>query len=121
MVLNQDEKDIRWEELATIVKAMAHPVRLLILDELCKGAKCVTDVQQIVDVSQPNLSQHLSALKRAQLIGSHANGPLRCYYLLRPSLVKRLLRELKKEHPISVRPREVVIQEVQLGKMKSGK
>lgn len=102
----------QWQDMATILRAMAHPVRLTILDELCNGPKCVHEVQHIVDVSQPNLSQHLSALKKANLIGSHANGPLRCYYLLCPSFVKKLIGELKKDQPIKPRSRESIAREV---------
>lgn len=102
----------QWDDAASVLKTMAHPVRLAILSELCHGAKCVQDVQQLMDVSQPNLSQHLNALKNAHLIGSHSNGPLRCYYLVRPALVKRFLMELQREHPIKVRPKEAVVKEV---------
>ena len=103
-----------WAESAMFLKAIGHPVRLTILEELCKGSKCVLDVQQIVQgVSQPNLSQHLSTLKRSGLIGSHSDGPLRCYYLRYPALVKILLKELKKDHRPKDIPREKIVKEAQ--------
>ncbi len=115
-VLQQTE----WAESAMLLKAVGHPVRLTILDELCKGAKCVLDVQQIVQgVSQPNLSQHLSTLKRAGLIGSYSNGPLRCYYLRYPALVKTLLKELKKDHKPKDIPREKIIKDAQDNRQKN--
>ncbi len=100
------------KDVAALLKALANPVRLAILDELCQGAKCVQDVQEIVDISQPNLSQHLATLKKENLIDSYSHGPLRCYYLLNPALVKNLLKELKKERRVTVRPRQSVIREV---------
>jgi ArsR family transcriptional regulator, arsenate/arsenite/antimonite-responsive transcriptional repressor len=107
-----DKKIVDWDTVAGMLRSMGHPVRLMILDELNRGAKCVRDVQEILDISQSNLSQHLSALKNAGLIGCHSNGPLRCYYLIRPDLVKKLLRDVTKEHEAITRPRESVIKEV---------
>ena len=99
--------------MASILRSMSHPIRLMILNELVQGAKCVRDVQELFDISQPNLSQHLNALKNAGLIGNHSNGPLRCYYLIRPTLVKKLLEEFAKPHPVQLRPKETVVLEVQ--------
>lgn len=99
------------DEMVILLKAIAHPVRLAVLDELCQGAKCVADVQQLVDVSQPNLSQHLAALKSVKLIDSYSNGPLRCYYLLNPLFTKTILKELKKDFKTTTRPRDAVIRE----------
>ncbi len=102
---------------AELLKAMAHPVRLGILQKLCEGAQCVTDVQNMFTISQPNLSQHLANLKNANLVGSYANGSLRCYYLLRPKLVKRILNELSKPHPVEERSKESVAREVMKKRM----
>ncbi|MBD3265067.1 metalloregulator ArsR/SmtB family transcription factor [bacterium] len=106
-----DEK--KWIEHAEMLKAMAHPKRLAILEELCDGAKCVQDVQQAINISQPNLSRHLSALKNVGLINFHINGPLRCYYLAKPSLVKKLLGEMLKDHPQKIVPFEKAVREAQ--------
>ena len=102
-----------WELMANVLRSISHPIRLMILNELVQGAKCVRDVQELFDISQPNLSQHLNALKNAGLIGYHSNGPLRCYYLIRPTLVETLLEEFCKSHPQQLRPKEDVVQEVQ--------
>ncbi len=98
-----------WQQVVTFLKAMSHPVRLRILQHLIEGARCVHDVQQIVSTSQPNLSQHLTILKKAGLVGCHSNGSLRCYYLLRPSLVNRLLKVLTAEHAAPPQDPEIVI------------
>ena len=101
-----------WRHVANQLKAMAHPVRLTILDELDKGAKCVFNVQEILDISQPNLSQHLTVLKKAGLVGSHSNGSLRCYYLLSPDLIKKILPVLKRQYPVNVRTKQSVVNEL---------
>ena len=77
-----------WEERSQLLRAMAHPVRLQILKALCEGPLCVKDVNSLFDISQPHLSQHMAALRKNNLVDSHVNGTLRCYYLLMPSLVK---------------------------------
>jgi ArsR family transcriptional regulator len=48
-----------------VLKITAHPVRIAILKELLKGVKCVSDFQDFLSISQPNISQHLSALRHA--------------------------------------------------------
>jgi DNA-binding transcriptional ArsR family regulator len=101
-----------WTEQAKLLKAVAHPIRLRILAELCKSAQCVHDVQQMVQVSQPNLSQHLAALKNAELIDCHIQGPMRCYYLVKPTLVTKLLQLLSQDHPVRPRSFESVSGEV---------
>ncbi len=80
-----------------ILKTMAHPARLAILDELLKGVKCVSDFQEFLEISQPNISQHLSALRHANIIDYFIDGRLRCYFLKNP-LIPDLLEILKKEY-----------------------
>jgi ArsR family transcriptional regulator len=80
-----------------ILKTIAHPVRLAILEELLKGVKCVSDFQEFLAISQPNISQHLSALRHANIIDYFIDGRLRCYFLKNP-LIPDLLEILKKEY-----------------------
>lgn len=54
--------DIR--EKAEVLKLLGHPTRLLVLEELAKGTKCVTDIRDLLEIEQSNLSQHLSLLRR---------------------------------------------------------
>ena len=50
-------------------------------------------------MSQSNASQHLTALRRHELIDYHRSGTLRCYYLARPALVEGLLDLLERDSP----------------------
>lgn len=98
-----------WEERAKLLKVMSHPVRLLILEELARGSRCVKDINSLLpDLPQPHLSQHMSALRKADLVSSHSDGPLRCYYVLRPQLVTQIIEILRPEHPVIERAREEV-------------
>ncbi len=80
-----------------MLRVIAHPVRLRILDELLKGVKCVSDFEDFLEISQPNISQHLSLLRKAELIDFYVDGRLKCYFLKDP-VVPPLLELLKKEY-----------------------
>ncbi|MEK7307862.1 MAG: metalloregulator ArsR/SmtB family transcription factor [Nitrospirota bacterium] len=81
-----------------ILKVVTHPVRISILEELTKGVKCVSDLKEFLEISQPNISQHLAALRHAGLINFFVDGRLRCYFLKDP-LIPDLLDILKKDYP----------------------
>lgn len=92
-----------WTERARLLSVMAHPTRLAILEILCDQPRCVKHINALVPLAQSHLSQHLAALRKANLVASLACGALRCYYILRPSLVKDLIRTLSGEHPLQYR------------------
>ncbi len=80
-----------------VLKAISHPVRIQILEELLKGVKCVSDFEEFLEISQPNVSQHLTLLRRHGLIDYYVDGRLRCYFLKDP-IIPDLLEILKKEY-----------------------
>lgn len=71
-------------EKIELLKILAHPVRIKILEELSKGVKCVSDFEDFLEVSQPNISQHLMLLRRYGVIDYYVDGRLRCYFLRDP-------------------------------------
>ena len=89
----------RFESKAEILKAMAHPVRLLILEELVKNPRCVNAIHEILEVRQPNISQHLTILRNAGIVGSQKDGTYRCYFLVKPGLVKAAIGALNTDWP----------------------
>ncbi len=95
-----------------MLKVIAHPVRLMILDALSEGPQCVKDLNTLVDLQQAHLSQHMAALRKAKLIDSHANGTLRCYYVCRPTLIRKLIRLLHKDHPYQEQKRALVLHQI---------
>lgn len=80
-----------------LLKVIAHPVRIRILEDLTQGVKCVSDFEESLDISQPNVSQHLKLLKSHQLVDFFVDGRLKCYFLKEP-LIPDLLALLKKEY-----------------------
>lgn len=82
------------EEQANLLKVLAHPTRLAILDALKPGPKCVTDVCELCQVSQPNVSQHLSILRREGVVKFYDEGKSRCYFISKPNQILALLSAL---------------------------
>lgn len=80
-----------------LLKIIAHPVRIRILDELRKGVKCVSDFHDFLEISQPNVSQHLSLLRTHGLVDFYVDGRLKCYFLVDP-IIPDILEILRKEY-----------------------
>ncbi len=83
------------KKYAEILKALAHPTRLQIVMELLQGTKCVNDIQEILPVSQANISQHLTVLRHAGLVDFAQDGSQRCYYVSRPRFAAAVLALLE--------------------------
>ncbi|MBN2578049.1 MAG: winged helix-turn-helix transcriptional regulator [Pirellulales bacterium] len=113
--------DASWNERARLLRVMAHPVRLMILKTLCERPTCVKDINSLVPLVQPHFSQHMAALRKAGLVDCHVCGPLRCYYIVRPTLVKKILQLLSEEHPVKRRSRSSVVRASRrVGEAKAG-
>lgn len=82
-------------EWADILKALAHPTRVQIVAELLEGTRCVSDMQDILPAKQANVSQHLAVLRYARLVDFTQSGSQRCYFLMRPELIKGILSQLQ--------------------------
>ena len=102
------DREYEWAEL---LKAFAHPTRLQILSELGKGTRCVTDMEEILPVTQVNISQHLTVLRNAKLVDFAQDGAVRCYYLSRPKLVEGVLALLSADHPVIRKTKEQIDRE----------
>jgi ArsR family transcriptional regulator len=103
------QSDTAWDDQARLLRVVAHPMRLMILSALCERPQCVKDINSLVPIVQPHLSQHMAALRKAGLIDCHVCGSLRCYYVVRPTLVRKLLRLLSEDHPVRLRSRDAVV------------
>lgn len=76
----------RYEARARIIKALAHPTRLFIVDEIAKGERCVCDLTAMVGVDISTVSKHLSVLKQAGLVADEKRGLMVYYRLKTPCL-----------------------------------
>ena len=71
-----------FEARAEIVKALAHPTRLYIVDALSKGERCVCELRDGIGADFSTVSKHLSVLKNAGIVVDEKRG-LQVYYRLR--------------------------------------
>lgn len=62
-------------------KGLADPTRLRIINLLLHGELCGCDIQYVVDISQPNISRHLTYLKNSGLVNDRRVG-FRVFYSL---------------------------------------
>lgn len=62
-----------------VVKAMAHPTRLLFMELLMEGERCVCDLTEAADCDITTVSKHLSLMKSAGLLVSEKRG-LQVFY-----------------------------------------
>lgn len=88
---------IPLERRIEVLKIIAHPARIKMLEELLDGVKCVTDFKESIGISQPNVSQHLALLRLHGLVDFFIDGRLKCYFLKEP-FIPDLLSLLKKEY-----------------------
>ena len=82
----------RAARLAAVVKAIADPTRLRIVDALRKSspeALCQCELLPLFDMSQPALAKHLKVLVGAGVIAGERRG-LWVYYYLLPDSTKEL-------------------------------
>jgi DNA-binding transcriptional ArsR family regulator len=80
----------REDMYVKIFKALAHPIRMKIVRTLQAGPLCVCVLNENVEFSQSNLSQHLKILKEAGILKSEKDG-LRIIYSIKDDEVMNLL------------------------------
>jgi DNA-binding transcriptional ArsR family regulator len=72
---------------AKVLKAMAHPSRLFILEELEKGERCVCDLTEMIGADVSTVSKHLSVLKQAGIVIDDKRGNQVFYQLRLPCIL----------------------------------
>jgi ArsR family transcriptional regulator, arsenate/arsenite/antimonite-responsive transcriptional repressor len=88
--LMKNAKFQKYEMRASIIKAMAHPTRLLIIDELSKRERCVGEITNMVGADTSTVSKHLLVLKNAGLITDEKRSKM-VYYSLSCSCIPRFI------------------------------
>lgn len=87
-------RDVLYEQLARLTKAMAHPKRLMMLDLLVQAPRTVEVLADRVAMSVAGASQHLQVLRAARLVEAEKNG-LYVTYRLADETVYTLLQDLR--------------------------
>ncbi len=83
-----DRTQARYEARARVIKAMAHPTRLFIVDELSRGERCVCELQAMIGADMSTVSKHLAVLKTAGIIGDQRRGAQVFYSLRVPCVLE---------------------------------
>ena len=78
------------QKKAEIIKALAHPSRLAMLERMEKGEACVCELQKIVSADISTVSKHLALMKKAGIVADRKEG-LRVYYRLKVPCIIRFL------------------------------
>ena len=81
---------LRYKSQAGVLKALAHPTRLFLVDELSRGEKCVCELTKMVGVEMPTISRHLSLLKNVGIVEDEKRGTQVFYRLSAPCVMKFL-------------------------------
>jgi ArsR family transcriptional regulator, arsenate/arsenite/antimonite-responsive transcriptional repressor len=103
----QSENDERQEPTVQVLKALAHPIRLRIMQVLAEKSRfgieeqsccasqevCVCRLNELFSISAPTLSHHLRLLREAGLIEGRRQG-VWIYYYIRPGVLHSLAAEL---------------------------
>ncbi len=77
-------------EIATLLKALAHPARVAIVEYLLSVNTCIcNDIVAEINLAQPTVSQHLKELKSAGIIQGEIEGKSICY-CVNPETLKKL-------------------------------
>ncbi|MEI7904519.1 MAG: metalloregulator ArsR/SmtB family transcription factor [Candidatus Firestonebacteria bacterium] len=79
-----------YEKQAEILKALAHPIRLKIIELLASGEKCVCEIFPAVKAERSNVSRHLASLLRAEIVACRKEG-LKVFYNLKISCANSFL------------------------------
>ncbi len=84
---------MKEEKIAEILKALAHPTRLKILELLKEGERCVCEMLLPLKLNQANVSQHLAILKHFGVVEAKKKG-FYVYYRLRNPKFAEILKAL---------------------------
>lgn len=72
---------IDYQKEAEVLKALANPTRLRIIDAIRDGKVCVKTLEKLTGASQSCVSQHLAILRKTGMVNTYRDGNLVCYSL----------------------------------------
>jgi DNA-binding transcriptional ArsR family regulator len=78
---------------ATVLRSLSHPDRLMLLCQLSQGERSVGELEELLGIQQPNLSQQLGVLRSERLVDTRRDGK-RIFYSVTDPKVLHLLSTL---------------------------
>jgi len=107
----QNQSQVR-EFKAEFFKALAHPIRIHILDSLRQGERNVNELKEILGIEAANVSQQLAILRNKNLVNTRKEGN-NVYYSVRDPAIFDLLdvsKNIFNNHLINL---QTVLEEIQ--------
>ena len=95
--------DTVFDSVAELFALLSTPIRLKIISSLCRGEKNVSQLLTEIETTQPNMSQHLSTLYRAGVLGKRRDST-QIYYHLESERVGTLCRAVCTQMAIELDP-----------------
>ena len=81
-------QQLLYARQAEIAKAIAHPVRIAVLDFLQSGEQCVCDIAEAVGSERSNVSRHLSVMVSAGVLSCRKDGLKVMYSIKTPCILQ---------------------------------
>lgn len=103
-----DKTKARYEAKARIIKAMAHPTRLFLVDELSRQSRCVCELTALVGADMSTVSKHLSILKAAGIVEDEKRG-LQVWYSLRMPCILNFFGCVEQVQKLTVRSQQKLV------------
>ena len=91
------------EELVEALKALAHPVRLRIMQALTGTERNVGEIDDVAEIGQPTLSQQLAVLRNAGLVKTRKDAKL-VYYRIEEDTLAQVVGATSELGGLSARP-----------------
>ena len=108
-------QELAYKIKADFLKALAHPLRLQIIEFLKSGEKNVGSIMKAISVQQSSLSRHLTILREAGILKSRQHGTV-IYYDIENHDIYRVLRPIAEMLKTRLKKTEAVLNS--LGKAK---
>lgn len=84
--MNEKEKNL-LEAKTKVLKALAHPTRLWMAEQLANGERCVCEFVDAIDVDFSTISKHLTLMKQAGIVADDKRGKQVFYSLKVPCVL----------------------------------
>ena len=67
-------RNMDYEAVARVMKALSSPARLMIIDHLRRGERCICELQPLFKRDKSTVSRHVAALRAAGLVAERRDG-----------------------------------------------
>jgi len=85
------QREVVAKELADMFKALAHPDRIRIIEELGSGEKDVNTLVGCLNLPGPRVSQHLGLMRANRIVAERREGRHRYYRLIQPDVANWII------------------------------